>query len=136
MNRYNITHLDVAFLLNFNQKMKQYQQLAALPPEINTQGMLIQYTLQQLDSIHPILAKVLDEELQAGNSISAVANWSGGPVYFNLLLPFIRKHKAKNLDYLLVKHVPYSDAPPQMHYQQYTTPLEPSQFLTADLKKS
>lgn len=134
MDQFNITHLDVAFLLNFNQKMKQYQLLACLPSEITNQEMLIQYALQQLNGIHPVLAAVLDAELKAGNSISTVANWPGGPVYFNLLLPFIRKHKAKNLDYMLVKNVPHYGSSPEKHYQQYTTPLAPSQFLTADIK--
>ena len=127
---YTTAHLDPFFTRSFAKKLKQYQALACLPPGVYTQEAVIHYTLQLLNGVHPGLATVLNAELEAGNRVSTVCHWPSGALYINLLLPFTRKYKAKQLEYMTVKDPRYGSGS-LYYYQQYRTSLAPLQYLTA-----
>ena len=110
--------------------MEQYQALACVPPGVYTQEAVIHHTLQLLNGVHPVLAAVLNAELEAGNRVSTVCNWHLGPVYINLLQPFTRKYTAKQLEYMAVKDPRYGPGS-RYCYQQYRTSQAPLQYLTA-----
>ncbi|MCD2425807.1 hypothetical protein LQ567_23690 [Niabella pedocola] len=129
MKRYTYRDLDSDFSDHFEKKRKQYELLGCLPGGMCTREWLIEHTLQLLGELTPVLAVVLNAELEAGNRIRTVCRWSaGGPLDIVLTAPFVRKYKAKHLSYLQVKD-PWSGS--GLVYLQYTTPSAPGQRLLA-----
>lgn len=133
MSAFLASHLDPAFTANFSQKRLQYERLGCLPVGIDTPETLIQHTLQLLENVCPVLAGVLHTELAAGNHIRTVCKHDRvGLLDITLVLPFTKKHKAKQLEYLLVKD-PHYGTDPAFHYQQYTSRMHPQQRLMSSL---
>ncbi len=134
MKRYTYIDLDSDFGNNFEKKRKQYELLGCLPDGMCTREWLIEHTLQLLAELTPVLAVVLNAELEAGNRIRTACRWSaGGPLDIVLTAPFIRKHKAKHLNYLQVKDAWSGSG---SVYLQYTTPVAPGQRLLAAVSGS
>lgn len=134
MKTYTYIDLDSDFVDDFQKKQKQYELLGCLPDGLDTKELLMEHTLQLLRALTPVLASVLNAELDAGNRIRTVCRWGmEGPLDIALTAPFIRRHKAKHLHYLQVKD-PYSGA--GYVYQQYTTPGAPGQRLLAETNLS
>ena len=134
MQQYTIEHLDPLFTRNFGRKLQQYQLLGCLPDNIHAQETVISHALQLLQGIHPKLAIVLDSELEAGNLVRTVCNWSSGALYINLLQPFTQRYMGRRLNFLLVKDHLWGGSE-EYHYNQYTTSLAPAQYLTASINQ-
>jgi len=132
MAQYTITALDPLFTTQFDKKLEQYHVLACLPTGLCEQLAVIQYTLQLLQKIDPVLGRVLDAELAAGNAVRTACCWgSGGLLDITLVDFFGQRYKGRHLAHLVVKDAHYEAA---YSYQQYTCAAAPEQRLLSRIR--